>query len=641
MKVVSQNAVNPFHGSTDGEREILNRVGADVESFERGIGRDFKDNCDKWYRQYRGFNKWADAWVRLGTREDRDGFLRSSKKNWGSSLHIPLTYRAIEDGVPKAIAHRPKLLVLPRHPQWESNVENVRLLIDAQQEQVDIELSFQDVLKSGYIYGLGVGKALWRKEYAYKRVQRRRMFRPNVYRLSRLLETCTFDDPDFEDVDVFDFMWDPFGSDIRTCKWVVHRMWLGLGDVMARLQSRTWNTASAQQLDEETVRSMGNSQKYDEVWQQRMEASGLSMFQTSIRGEQIHEVWEWHDGHRVVTVLDRQVLVQDAESPCVGQIPFMVYRPTRVPKQMVGIGEVEPMEHLQRELDTLRSQRRDAATLALAAGYAYDRNAVDEEDLVFGPAAAIPVRNARPQDAIMPLPVRDVPGSSWQEEAALKSDIERVTGVNDALAGGDGGSIGTATEAQLVQASLSKRVELKARRFEVEVVRPAARSFLTLNQRMILTDRQMQMQIPPDEDPVTRGTTKRYLWFDVGPAELMGEFTVMPEGGALAAENTAQKRQDAQMLWAQFREHPDVNQRELLMRVLELQGIKRPETMLNQAEPPVPVEVLEVFARMFGPEAVQTAIAAAQRQSPHIPPPSGPAGGDQTGQQQQIEGAAA
>jgi hypothetical protein len=73
-------------------------------------------------------------------------------------------------------------------------------------------------------------------------------------------------------------------------------------------------------------------------------------------------VWEWHDGHRVCTVLDREILVQEAENPCVGHIPFQVYRPTKVPKQMVGIGEVEPMEHLQRELDTLRSQRRDAAT---------------------------------------------------------------------------------------------------------------------------------------------------------------------------------------------------------------------------------------------------------------------------------------
>jgi hypothetical protein len=61
-----------------------------------------------------------------------------------------------------------------------------------------------------------------------------------------------------------------------------------------------------------------------------------------------------------------QVLVQEAENGCRG-IPFQVYRPTPLQGQMVGIGDLEPLEHLQRELDTLRSQRRDGATLALAA----------------------------------------------------------------------------------------------------------------------------------------------------------------------------------------------------------------------------------------------------------------------------------
>jgi hypothetical protein len=91
------------------------------------------------------------------------------------------------------------------------------------------------------------------------------------------------------------------------------------------------------------------------------------------------------------------------------------------------------LEHLQRELDTLRSQRRDAATLALAAGYAYDQNAVDEEDLVFGPAAAIPVRNASPRDAIMPLQVKEPPGTSYKEEEVIRGDMAAVSGENDQM----------------------------------------------------------------------------------------------------------------------------------------------------------------------------------------------------------------
>jgi hypothetical protein len=125
-----------------------------------------------------------------------------------------------------------------------------------------------------------------------------------------------------------------------------------------------------------------------------------------------------------LTVLDRQALVQDAENPCVGMLPFQVYRPTKVPKQMVGIGEIEPIQHLQRELDTLRSQRRDAATLALCAGYAYDDGAIDEEDLVFGPAAAI--RSATRGSRTRSCRSRsDVPGTGYQEEQVIRATSTR------------------------------------------------------------------------------------------------------------------------------------------------------------------------------------------------------------------------
>jgi hypothetical protein len=75
--------------------------------------------------------------------------------------------------VPRAIAQRPKMLYLPRDERWEENVENLRMLMDAQQERVDIELTFQEVLRSGMIYGLGVVKTFWRKEYARRRKIRR------------------------------------------------------------------------------------------------------------------------------------------------------------------------------------------------------------------------------------------------------------------------------------------------------------------------------------------------------------------------------------------------------------------------------------------------------------------------------------
>jgi hypothetical protein len=48
--VVTQNAASPWNKSTPQERDVLNRVGADVESFERGIGTDWREMCNRRYQ---------------------------------------------------------------------------------------------------------------------------------------------------------------------------------------------------------------------------------------------------------------------------------------------------------------------------------------------------------------------------------------------------------------------------------------------------------------------------------------------------------------------------------------------------------------------------------------------------------------
>jgi hypothetical protein len=317
-------------------------------------------------------------------------------------------------------------------------------------------------------------------------------------------------------------------------------------------------------------------------------------------------------------------VVQVAENPCVGHKPFQVYRPTPLAKQMVGIGDLEPLEHLQRELDTLRSQRRDAATLALAAGYVFDSAAVDREDLEWGPNAAIEVTNARPSDAIVPIQVRDVPGSSYQEEQVIRADFDAVSGITDAL-DSSGSAVSTATEAQLVQAALSRRIELGARRFEVEIVRQVARAFLYLNQRMIVADRDPIRQPDQGLDEQQAAKEGRWRWFPIGPGELQGEFEIIPEGGSMAARNIPQDRQDAVQIMQMFGSNPLIDPARPIKKALELSGVKDPEAWLRQPDPPVPPMALDLLAQMgVDPLMIQTAVQQAQRQDPRLAP-EGPA----------------
>lgn len=611
--------IGSVRGAPPGEDDLVEKVVTRVELWERGVGREFRAKCERLHDQYRGFKRWESAWIAAGS-SDRDGYIREARKEWGAELHIPLSYRTIETIVPRAIANAPKLIYLPRDEQWEPNVEAVQMLIDAQQEAIDIDLPFQDVMRDGQIYGLGVGKTYWdRQVRTMRRMKSRLVPRPGKLGGGHYLggpeEEVTFDGPRFESVDLWDFAWDPYGYDMRTAGWTAQKIWLTLEAVLARLPAAggPWNTDSAGLLDEDAIKKLGNSnQKYDEIWRKRMSKSGFSTTNFVEQGEGIHELIEYHNGDSVFMVLDRQVLVQTGENPC-KEMPFQVYRPTPLNHQMVGIGALEPLEHLQRELDTLRSQRRDLVTLALCAGYAYDASAVDPNDLEFGPAAAIEI-DGNPREALMPLGVKDVPGAGYQEEQAILQNFSDVAGLTDALDNSSPSASTTATEAQMVQAALGRRIELGSRRFEIEIVRPAACQFLYLDQRKITEER--TYALPEQEPDQTDPDAARYRWIKVGPGELQGEFEIRVEGGSLAARNTSQDRADAAQLFNTLAGDWFTNPTMVREQFYRLMGFKNPKAWLRSPEPSVPQSALRMLVQLgYDPQAIAMAVLRAREVS--------------------------
>jgi hypothetical protein len=284
-------AASPSPYTVEADKPLYDRVVGSGEAFENGIGREFRDNCNRFYSQYRSFSKWRSAWLASGP-QDRDTGLGEAKDTWGANLHIPLSFRTIETLVPAAIAQRPRMLILPRKQAWAENVPNVRVLIDTQQDQIDIDLPYQAQMRAGRIYGLGVGKVLWREEWATRRGVQRHPFAGKLsgrgrdmrfdprYVLGQKQRVKVFDDPDYEDVDPFDFMWDPYGYDLRTCGWVIHRTWRNLEYCLGMMRSGAWGTASVKDMlkggrEEEQVRALGARNRYDEVWADRMLASGV------------------------------------------------------------------------------------------------------------------------------------------------------------------------------------------------------------------------------------------------------------------------------------------------------------------------------------------------------------------------------
>lgn len=600
-----------YPGVPEQEDAVVKSITERVKLWEESVGKDFRAKHRELHRQYRGFKEWRADWIGSG-ENDRDVKYDEARKRWGARLHIPLSFMAVETIVPRAIANSPHLTYLPRDERWQDNVVAVQTLVDWQQEEISIELPFQAVMRSGLKYGLGVGKSYWDRKY---RSRRRMEERPvelsqgegGKYMMGEREEEAKFDGPRFESLDVRNFMWDAYGYDVESCDWMAQRIWLSLEKVVERLQGGNWNSVSAELLDEDAVREMpGANQMFDELFSASQRESGFSTQAFQTRGEQIHELIEYHNGDQVFSILDRKILVSTGENPC-GEMPFQIYRPIPLEHELVGIGVLEPITHIQREFDTLRSQRRDASTLSLKAPTAYDDSRVRADEIDFDPTGLIPV-DGDPRSVLLQLAPKEVPGTSFEEEQSIRGDLKETAGLADSAEA----TPATATEANLAQAQTSRRIELLSERFESEIVHPVACQFLYLNQReirhartIVMPQEQGQEQQDPDLPPYKR--------IEIDPGALMGDFEIRVAKGSLAAKNIPQERSDAQLLLNSLAHDWYIDPVKPRLEAMRKMGIEKPQTWLRPQQPSVPMATLRLLLQAGVPsELIQRAVITAR-----------------------------
>lgn len=538
--------------------------------------RPFIDRCNEYYGLYRNYRK-------LLAEPDRD--LSEAKRDWGAELFIPYCFATIETILPRILASNPQMKVKPKDEQALSSVDSIARLFEQRQAEIKYAMQLQPVVRSGLKYGLGVGKTMWDRE---AKTVRRNAPRALGYwhGMREVEETVTKSEgPTFEYVDIFDFFNDPNARDIDTSEFAIHRTWRSTQYVKERIESGAWGTAKALDtgratralIDMEAIEGLGSSETRDNVYADRMRAAGLKDV-TDMGAGKLHEVWEYHDRERVVTVLDKTFIVQN--KPCYfhAELPFQIFRPTPQEGEFFGIGEIEPIAHLQYELNTLRSQRRDNATLILQKAFMYtEGRLVDPNDLTIAPGEGIAVYG-NPRDVIAPLDFGELPNSSYSEEEALKRDIERTTGVSDSVAGGDStGSVDTATGIQLVQSAANVRIAQKTANLEAELINPAAGQWIELYQQFTFGDRTMTVEDAREPSG--------FRFESIGPEQLSQRVEIVADAGSTEPENLPQKRNDAMIVGNQMNGDPDIDQRKLKTWLLGEFGIAHPETWLTPLQP--------------------------------------------------------
>lgn len=590
--------------------------------------RKWMQKANHFYSLYRNYQDFKNAYNGTQTERGRDQIWSDGEGEFGPTMFVPMGFSTVETVLPAMLSVNPEMTVLPRTPGSEANAYNLKMSLEAQQEQIDYPLVLQTIGKDGLITGLGVQKVWWRNDWRIRpglAVDPVTGMATPTQQLQQL-----FDDPDAAAVDPFDFICDPFAASIKVADGCFHRTWRSSRYVKRMVDTHQWRNLDGATIGD--IEQMADNRYYNETWRVRRDIGdrGITGYGSRLGKQDVHEILEFHDGDRIVTILDRQVIVASGPNPSWhGELMFQAYRPTELPHEFYGIGEIEPIEQLSEELNTLRTQRRYNADLVLQRVFAYHEGMVEKEDIRYGPGYAIGV-NGNPAEMITQLQVGDIPNSGYREEELLNQDIDRTSGISDTIAGAGLAGGDTATGLQLVQSAASRRIEMKTRRIEREIVSPGGKQFVELTQQHVLTNRTVRVAQPPAPgDP-----ERRWAWFQLGPAQLAGEFEVKVVDNSMQPENIPQNRADAQMAMTLLGDRPAVDQQKLVEFVVGKMGIDNPQNFLAPPNPTVPAGVLDQLARKGVPDQV-IAEALAQVGGPDLlgtggeglPGGGGPGGG--------------
>ena len=291
--------------------------------------------------RYEMFRRWLSLYHQVTTE----------KQKFRANLFIPLVYPIVSTILPRMVANLPKFRYEPREESDNEGVEQMSKLVDYQLDRMDFFKKLKMWVKDTLIFGTGIVKVFWHRDDDYN-------------------------DPQLELVDLLDLFPDPKATEIDSGDFIIHRT------VVSKASLKNMKSADGgelyKNLDEleesfntnDTGSTMGVSNKSMTVGEIDAQRSLGSPYKQSVSTQiELLEYWgvnpDEDDEEWVFTVANRKVLIRDEKNPFEGRRPFIKMHVDPINHEFYGKGVVEPIEHLQLELNDIRNQRMDNVNLIL------------------------------------------------------------------------------------------------------------------------------------------------------------------------------------------------------------------------------------------------------------------------------------
>jgi hypothetical protein len=301
-------------------------------------------------------------------------------------------------------------------------------------------------LKQAIITGNSVAAVPWKRLHHTRRVdQPITLFGVTIGYQKVSQDEVVYNGPDFEVIDIFDFLMDPEATSFQESK-IIRRVTRSLRELKA-------NPAY---FNLDAVHTQASLQSEDSNKNSRRKAFGLdndiTLEKPSDENITLLEAWGDFDldgtsyRNYVCVVANHNTVIRFEPNPydC-GLKPFVFTSFIPVPNELYGIGAIEKSLGLQHAINTLTNQKIDVISLSISNPFTYliNDDVFDPDTLVTRPGALIPVKS---HDTLKPIQYLNNFTVAFTEIADLKAEAQEATGALKYFTGADSQFQRTATE---------------------------------------------------------------------------------------------------------------------------------------------------------------------------------------------------
>ena len=450
------------------------------------------------------------------------GILDQSIYPWRSKLFVPWSFTVIETIIPKVFARNPRWRALSRTPDFpEDGPRTVQDLLSYQWIRMGMRIKMYDYIKDSLMYSKGYAKVGWNFKTKTSVTMEPVVGKLDKITFKRVKKSgVEYDDPCVDIIDPLDIYVDPDATSLDDAGYLIHRRTTALEKLKDNPNYQNVNKlegdAAADQYLDKQFRYRGSPPQKDK------------------HKNQI-EVLEYWERDRLVVIGNRQVVLRDTPNPFNHKmIPFVELDDYRDPHRYYGQSELSVIDPLQREINSIRNQRRDYDNLALNPVIQMVPGTLrNPNSAVMAPGNVWMVSDLNSM-SVLQLP--QLQGSAVQIEQQTSQDIQRAVAIDELGIGllPENPQRRSATEVVTAQNMAGKRFAVKIALLE-EAVKRIGQMVMALNQQFL--DRERLIQIVGE-----RGAAE---WVKLTPEDIRGDYYIEVETGSMLPKDEIAQRQEA------------------------------------------------------------------------------------------------